>query len=100
MVPGGLGPLESVRRDYRVAFLRYLPHRDEAALHATYEAGRRAVATGVSLLDLVEVHHTVLGDVLAETGRERQPEVIACAADLLCELLAVAEIELSLRREP
>jgi hypothetical protein len=100
MVPAAPGPLEDVSRDYRVAFLRYLPQRDEAALLAAYEAGRRAVATGVSLLELVEVHHAVLGEVLSETKRDHQPEVIARAADLLCELLAVVEVELSLRRDP
>lgn len=100
MLPAGSGPLEDVCRDYRVAFLRYLPQRDEAALHTAYEVGRRAAATGVSLLELVEVHHTVLGEVLSETGRDHQPEVIERAADLLCELLAVAEVGLSLRRDP
>lgn len=35
--------LADVRRDYRAAFLRYLPRRDEAALHAGYELGRAAV---------------------------------------------------------
>ena len=44
--------LEDLHRDYRAAFLRYLPRRDEAALHSGYELGRSAVAEGVSLLEL------------------------------------------------
>ena len=45
--------LESLTRDYRTGFLRYLPRRSEAALTAGYELGRRAATTGAGLLDLV-----------------------------------------------
>ena len=60
--------LESLTRDYRTGFLRYLPRRSEAALTAGYELGRRAATSGAGLLDLVRVHHEVLGEVIG-----RQP---------------------------
>ena len=50
--------LEALTRDYRTAFLRYLPGRSEAALTRGYEIGRQAVVDGVSMLDLAQVHHT------------------------------------------
>ena len=55
---------ERLDRNYRAAFLRYLPSRDEAALAAGYEIGRSAVSDGLTILDLVQVHHDVLRDVL------------------------------------
>ena len=51
-----MSDLDDLTLDYRVAFQRYLPHRSEAALTDGYELGRQAIARGVSLLDLVQVH--------------------------------------------
>ena len=47
---------DDLARDYRAAFLRYLPRQAEAAAHSGYELGRSAVADGVSILELVRVH--------------------------------------------
>ena len=43
--------LDDLTRDYRVAFLQYLPRREEAALSRGYELGRTAVTEGVSILE-------------------------------------------------
>jgi hypothetical protein len=65
-----MGTVDDMQRDYRAAFLRYLPRHDEAALHSGYLIGRNAVANGVSMLELVCVHHDVLLEVLrGHTGR-------------------------------
>ena len=84
--------LDAARRDYRAAFLRYLPRRHEAALHSAYELGRRAVADGVSLLELVRIHHEVLLDVLTDSRPEELPEVATGASQFLVEALAVHEM--------
>jgi Phosphoserine phosphatase RsbU, N-terminal domain len=84
--------LDAASRDYRVAFLRYLPRRDEAALHSAYELGRRAVADGVSLLELVRIHHEVLLDVLQDSRPEEMAEVATGASEFLVEALAVHEM--------
>jgi len=84
--------LDAVGRDYRAAFLRYLPRRDEAALHTAYELGRTAVAEGVSLLELVRIHHEVLLDVLQDSRPEELPEVATAASEFLVEALAVHEM--------
>ena len=79
---------EPVTRNYRAAFLRYLPRRDEAALHSGYELGRAAVAEGVSLLELVRIHHEVLVSVLLDSTGDDVPEIAAAASEFLLEVLA------------
>jgi S-adenosylmethionine:diacylglycerol 3-amino-3-carboxypropyl transferase len=83
---------EDVARDYRAAFLRYLPRRDEAALHSGYELGRLAVVDQVSVLDLVEVHHQILIEVLHETASGDVPAVASAASEFLIEVLATYDM--------
>jgi hypothetical protein len=78
--------LAGFARDYRIAFLRYLPRHEEVALTAGYALGREAVSDGVSLLELVRIHHEVLGDVLADC---RPDEVAPAASDASRFLLEV-----------
>jgi hypothetical protein len=84
--------LERLHRNYRAAFLRYLPNRDEAALDAGYQIGRSAVADGLTILDLAHVHHDVLREVLSTSGHEELDGVTATAADFLVEVLATYEM--------
>lgn len=67
---------EDLAKDYRAAFFRYLPRREESALASAYDIGRRAMSRGLTLLDLVEVHHETLIEVLRDA---RQEEVVALA---------------------
>jgi hypothetical protein len=84
--------LERLRRNYRAAFLRYLPNRDERALNVGYEIGRSAVTDGLSILDLAQVHHEVLREVLGTSGHEELDSVTASASDFLVEVLATYEM--------
>jgi Phosphoserine phosphatase RsbU, N-terminal domain len=84
--------LERLRRNYRAAFLRYLPSRDEAALDAGYQIGRSAVADGLSILDLAQVHHDVLREVLRTSSQQELDGLTASAADFLVEVLATYEM--------
>jgi hypothetical protein len=84
--------LERLRRNYRAAFLRYLPKRDEAALDAGYQIGRSAVVDGLSILDLVQVHHDVLREVLGTGSPEELDGLTATAGDFLVEVLATYEM--------
>jgi hypothetical protein len=96
-------PLDAVRRDYRVAFLSYLPRREEAALHRGYEIGRSAVVRGVSLLDLATVHHQVLLEVLEGTRTDSDDValVATAASEFLLEVLATYDMtQRSLRDIP
>jgi hypothetical protein len=84
--------MERLYRNYRAAFLRYLPNRDEAALDAGYQIGRSAVAGGLTILDLAQVHHDVLREVLRTSSAEEFDGVTASAADFLAEVLATYEM--------
>ena len=87
-----MNALERLRRNYRAAFLRYLPNRDEAALDAGYQIGRSAVVDGLTILDLVQVHHDVLREVLPTGSPEELDGLTATAADFLVEVLATYEM--------
>jgi hypothetical protein len=92
--------LEDLTQDYRVAFLRYLPGRSEAALTDGYELGRRAVVDGVSLLDVTQVHHTVLAEVLADTSPAQTPALTTAAAEFLVEVLSTFDMAHRLQDRP
>jgi hypothetical protein len=80
--------LDGFTRDYRIAFLRYLARREEVALAAGYALGRAAVAEGVSLLELVQIHHDVLSAALTGGRPDEVEATSAAASSFLLEVLA------------
>ena len=90
--------LADLRLDYRAAFLRHLGHPEESALHAGYELGRSALASGITLLELVRVHHDVLIGTLRESRSEEVPDVAAAASDFLLEVLSSYDMSQPRRR--
>ncbi|MFL6136326.1 MAG: phosphatase RsbU N-terminal domain-containing protein [Frankiaceae bacterium] len=85
--------VEAFRRDYKVVLLRCLGRPDERAFHDAYQLGRCAVEGQLSLLELAEIHHEILADVLrTATEPDEIPAVAACAARFLVELLAPYEM--------
>jgi hypothetical protein len=84
--------LEEVRRDYLTAFLRYLPRQEEATLALGYEIGRAAVADGVSVLEIVEIHHGILRGVVQDTPPAEVDDVLERAAEFLAEVLATVDM--------
>jgi hypothetical protein len=84
--------LEDVRRDYRAAFLRYLPRREEAALRIGYELGRAAVIDGLSILDLAQLHHDVLLEVLKDSQSDDLTRVATAASEFFLEVLATYDM--------
>ena len=87
-----MGDVEDLTRSYRAAFQRYLPRRSEAALALGYELGREAVVDDVSLLDLVQVHHLVLAEVLTDGGGEDLQAVTSAASEFLVEVLSTFDM--------
>jgi len=86
-------PQQRLTQNYTPAFLTFLGHPDEEALHSAYELGRAALADNVTLLDLIRTHHQVFGDILrATTNPDDLPHIINAAADFLVEALAPYEI--------
>jgi hypothetical protein len=78
-----MNAVERLARDYRAAFLGYLPRREEAPLHRAYELGRAALGDGVSLLELARVRDTPTTDL----GR-----VNTAASEFLLEALSAYDM--------
>lgn len=87
-----MSDLDDLARDYRAAFLRYLPRRDETARNSGYELGRSAVAEGISILELARLHHEVLLEVLRDTRAEDLTDVATAASEFLLEVLATYDM--------
>ena len=84
--------LKNLKRDYRAAFLRYLLRREEAPLHVGYEIGRSAVAGGLSILELSQVHHEVLLEVLRESPADDLSGVATAASEFFAEVIATYDM--------
>ena len=84
--------LPDLERNYRAAFLRYLPSQDEAALHVGYQIGRGAVGDGLSILELAQVHHKVFAEVLADTPPNDLARLAAAASDFFLHVLATYDM--------
>ena len=96
-----MADVTDLTRDYRAAFQRYLPQRSEAALTLGYQLGRRAVDDGVSLLDLVGVHHVVLAEILNDLPAGGTTAATQAASDFLLEVLSTFDMaHRSLSRSP
>ena len=84
--------VEDLRRDYRIAFLRYLPKRDETALALAYDIGRSAVADGTGVLVLVQIHHEILREIVATSRPDDADHLIERAGEFFAEVLASVEM--------
>jgi hypothetical protein len=84
--------LDDLTRDYRVAFLQYLPRHEEVALARGYELGRSVIGQELSILDLAEVHHAVFLEVLRETPAGELAGVAAAASEFFLEVLAAFDM--------
>jgi hypothetical protein len=84
--------LDGLTRDYRVAFLQYLPRREEAPLNRAYEIGRAAVTERLSILELSRIHHEVLREVLRETPADELNQVATAASEFFLEVLATFDM--------
>ncbi len=81
------------REAYATAFRGYLEAPDEEGLRVAYELGRRAVAVGLSMLDLVDAHQDVLAMMIERLGMHRPPaEVAAAGRAFLNESLATYDM--------
>ena len=85
-------PLQRLARDYRVAFLRYLPRGEEEPLHKGYELGRDAVEHGISILELARVHHEVLSEVLPNCDPADLARINTAASEFLLEALSTYDM--------
>src|SRR5437867_3280938 len=69
--------LSELSERYVFALRSYLATEGEAALHAAYELGRRAVGEGLGVLGMAKIHQEALAAVLLPRMVENQREVPA-----------------------
>jgi PAS domain S-box-containing protein len=58
----------SIRSGYASALREYIAKAEEAALERAYELGRQAIAAGLGVLEMTELHHEALMQALAAGG--------------------------------
>jgi hypothetical protein len=80
--------LDTLAKDYKVALLRYLPRQEESPLYSGYKLGRSALLSRLSILELAQIHHEVLLEVLRDTSTEELPRVATAASNFFLEVLA------------
>lgn len=85
-----VGATAHFRARYAAAFRAHLGRPAESTLNEAYELGRTAIGLGLSVVDLADIHHDVLGEAAAE--RELDADVIAVAGGFLVESLSAFEI--------
>jgi hypothetical protein len=82
-------PAARLSLDYTPTFLVYLNHPDEHTMHTAYELGRTAFADRISLLDVIRIHHRVVGEVLQATANAQDlPVMVNAAAGFGAEAVA------------
>src|SRR5215469_11742783 len=80
-----------IKVPYREALEHYLSGGGERALRGAYEVGRMALSSDVGLLDMAELHHAALTEILSHhPGNNRV--VLAEAAQFLAESLSAYEM--------
>ncbi|WP_183100226.1 phosphatase RsbU N-terminal domain-containing protein [Nocardioides pelophilus] len=84
--------VESMRRDYRAAFLGYVAGGAEGPLALAYELGRAAVAERTNVLVLGQIHHEILGEVLRTASPEEVAVIVDRAGEFLGEVLAAVDL--------
>lgn len=65
--------IEALARSWRPALLGYVGHGREDALLLALDLGREAVARGIGLIDVVQVHQ----DMVAELLRDEDPAAVS-----------------------
>jgi signal transduction histidine kinase len=80
--------------EYRCALEAYISRRDESALGYGYELGRKALAAGKTLMEIVGIHHLALSEIVFNTARgdESVKQLIQDSSDFLTESLSPYEM--------
>ena len=85
---------QGLEETYAAALESYLDGGSEQALSEAYQYGRRAINSGLSLLDVTTLHHEVLGIIAARWRPEEQTARLQRASDFLTEALSPYEMAL------
>jgi signal transduction histidine kinase/CheY-like chemotaxis protein len=86
-------------QQYAAALESQITDAGEAALHQAYELGRQALNAGLSVLDLILLHHDTLGRILINDPVEDAGLCLRRAAGFLAECVSPFEMTLLGYRE-
>jgi PAS domain S-box-containing protein len=87
--------LQELTLEYTGALEEYLLRGEETALRHAYELGRRAIAGGVGVLDILSIHNWSLKSLFANPVWGEQPAELADrASEFVAESLAAYEMAL------
>ena len=84
--------LDEVTREYAAALESYLREGNEAALHRVYEFGRKSLAEGRSILDMVSIHHEAMQAVFDAAPSARPPGTVRKAGEFFSECMSPFEM--------
>jgi light-regulated signal transduction histidine kinase (bacteriophytochrome) len=87
--------LDGLRHEYLSALRDYLEKRDETALSAAYELGRRAMIEGSGLLEMTTLHRAGLQQLLSSAPPAEHAGLVEAASSFFYELLSPFEMSLA-----
>lgn len=86
--------LDKLRSAYLSGLRAYLEAGSEAGLAQAYELGRQAMADGLGLLDIAEIHRAALDALVLPARSSEQVSLLDASTDFLNELLAPFELSI------
>jgi signal transduction histidine kinase len=92
-------PLQSFAQRYDAALARQLSNPGDAALHNAYELGREALNAGLSIIDVVLLHHDALCRLMIETTVGEKDPQLKRGAEFLAACVSPFEMTLLGYRE-
>jgi signal transduction histidine kinase len=84
---------------YRSALLSYLADQHESTLNRSYEIGRQALSSRMGILDVLNVHHEVIFDLLRENRASEPEKLVELGKCFLAECLSPFEMMRMSNRE-
>ena len=84
--------VRSLSRQYAATLRRYLVRQQEAFLQQAYEIGRKAIASGLGVLDIARIHQQALASCLSRArSAEKITGVLEVAETFFMETLSPFE---------
>src|SRR5687767_9428796 len=85
--------------DYVAALTAHLGEESETSLSRAYELGRKALAQGLGLLDMLSLYETVQKELLLSAAPADQVRIARAVGDFFRELMSPYEMSLRGYRE-
>jgi len=84
--------VSALEPDYMAAITAHLDEESEASLSHAYDLGRRALAQGLGLLDVMSLHDQVQSNLVLAAPAADRPRISAAVSDFFREFLSPFEM--------